>query len=87
MIAYRIMGFEECPDGALESGYEKIAIYVSEIGEPTHIARQLGNGSWTSKLGELEDIEHGSPESLEGPEPCYGSVASYMRREPGGDDS
>ena len=30
------------------------------------MARQLNTGRWTSKLGTLEDIEHGSPSELEG---------------------
>jgi hypothetical protein len=27
-------------------------------GEPTHAARQLPNGKWTSKLGRWQDIEY-----------------------------
>ena len=44
----------------------------------THMARQLASGLWTSKLGELEDIEHETPAELEGD--IYGIVVQYMRR-------
>ena len=47
-------------DGPLQDGYEKIAIYALD-GEPTHAARQLDTGRWTSKLGKHEDIEHDTP--------------------------
>ncbi|MCA1994470.1 MAG: hypothetical protein LDL41_20850 [Coleofasciculus sp. S288] len=56
--AFGTLGYEPCDDEQLESGYEKIAIYVVSNGIPTHAARQLANGKWTSKLGWLEDIEH-----------------------------
>jgi hypothetical protein len=46
--------------------------------ECTHAARQLSNGCWTSKLGKLNDIQHGTPESIEGTE--YGIVYCFMKR-------
>lgn len=74
---YKSMGFEECTDGSFESEYEKIVIYA--IGdEPTHAARQLENGHWSSKLGVGDDIRHDAPEALSGP--CYGEPARFMRR-------
>lgn len=74
--AFKLLGFEECRDGALESGYEKLAIYSKE-GEYQHAARQLGSSRWTSKLGKDVDIEH-TLEGLEGEE--YGMVTSFLRR-------
>jgi hypothetical protein len=50
---------------------------VDAQGSPTHAARQLDNGRWTSKLGELEDIEH-SLRDLEGA--AYGTVVQVMKR-------
>jgi len=44
---------------------------------PTHAARQLGPSNWTSKLGELEDVEHATLQSLES---FYGKVALVLRR-------
>jgi hypothetical protein len=61
----------------LEQGQEKIAIYARD-GEPTHAARQLEDGSWTSKLGPSVDISHAATSAVEGS--LYGAVVRYMRR-------
>ena len=74
--AYRTLGFEVCQDAALEHGFEKVAIYALD-GRPTHAARQLPGGRWSSKLGAQEDIEH-EREALDGP--VYGSVVAVLRR-------
>ena len=50
-------GFESCQDGSSEEGAEKIALFGDD-GEFLHVARQLPNGRWTSKLGQDRDIEH-----------------------------
>lgn len=71
-------GFAQCQSEAAEPGFEKIAIYVAN-GEFTHIARQLSDGSWTSKLGNLEDISHQSLQALTGSD--YGVVHSVWRRQ------
>jgi len=71
-ISYRI-----CDNQLFEPGYEKVAIYVLN-GEPTHAARQLTTGKWTSKIGQNIDIEHDSPEVLDGP--LYGSASIFMKR-------
>jgi hypothetical protein len=75
--AYSTLRYVQCNDGLLEVGFEKIALYVLN-GIPTHAARQLPNGDWTSKLGPHEDIRHANLECLHGP--CYGKVAAFMRR-------
>jgi hypothetical protein len=49
--AFESIGYVRCADGQLEAGFEKIALYWLD-GKPTHAARQLPDGSWTSKLGE-----------------------------------
>ena len=77
--AYATIGFSPCENSALELGYEKIVIYVDAEGIPTHAARQLPSGKWTSKLGRFEDIEHSETRGLYGPD--YGSVAVVMRRQ------
>lgn len=71
-------GYEVCPDGQLQRGYEKVALFVDAQQIPTHMARQLPTGVWTSKLGDFQDIEHHTLEALEGN--TYGTVARYMRR-------
>ena len=66
-----------CENSHIESGFEKVAVYVDAEGRPTHVARQLPNGLWTSKLGKSQDIEH----ELEGVTgSVYGSVAQFLKR-------
>lgn len=76
--AFRVLGFIDADDANLEQGYEKIALYKGAQGLVTHAARQLDNGMWTSKLSWWEDIQHGTPHSLEGE--LYGKVFCYMKR-------
>ncbi len=64
----------------MESGREKVAIYVGPSGTPTRASRQLKNGWWASKLGQNIDIEH-TFEALDGPE--YGQVACVLARQIG----
>jgi hypothetical protein len=75
---YETLGFALCDSGEPEVGMEKLAIYVTADGRPQHVARQLPNGSWTSKLGRLEDIEH-ELDGLTGK--LYGTVQCFMKRE------
>jgi hypothetical protein len=80
VAAFATLGFATCADGLLETGVEKVALYVDAAGVPTHMARQLPSGAWTSKLGRLEDIEHDNPNRLAGPAPSYGKVALFLSR-------
>ena len=76
------LGYEECQDADLEAGHEKVALFAklntSGNLEPTHAAKQLPDGRWTSKLGPLEDIEHDEVEDVSGP--SYGEPVQFMRR-------
>ena len=75
--AYQTLGYEPCESSDFEESFEKIAIYATPDGEPTHAARQLPNGKWTSKLGRWEDIEH----ELDGlTSEMYGSVKQVLKR-------
>ena len=76
--AFRKEGYEICTDGLFENGFEKLAIYQKES-EPLHMARQMQDGQWTSKLGDLEDIVHSTCSELEGE--FYGWVVQYLKRE------
>ena len=81
LSAFATLGYEKCEAGSLEEGYEKISIFAQDhVGRlrPTHAAKQLRNGWWTSKLGPLEDIEHKKVEDVSGP--CYGEPVVFMRR-------
>jgi len=71
------LGFEPCTHEHSEDGYEKIALFTDETGEPTHAARLCSNETWASKCGGNVDIEHKLRE-LEGP--AYGKVTMFFRR-------
>jgi hypothetical protein len=69
--------YQLCESRNPEADFEKVAIYVDEDEIPTHMARQLSSGDWTSKCGDLEDIIH-TLEGLEGS--AYGKVSCIMKR-------
>jgi hypothetical protein len=74
--AFATLGYVPCSDGALDLGSKKVAIDTTDEG-PTHAARQLENGRWSSELGPDDDIEH----RLEGlSSAIYGSVVQFLRR-------
>lgn len=75
--AFASLGYVECADEEPESGFDKIALFADHQDIPLHAARQLENGRWTSKLGELEDIEH-DLRDLEGS--AYGTVVLVMKK-------
>jgi hypothetical protein len=62
-----------------EAGFIKIAHFVDARMIPTHVARLLPIGIWTSKCGDLEDIEHDLSDVC-GPPLNYGDVACYMKK-------
>lgn len=82
VAAFATLGYEPCASGEMEEGLEKIVLYVKaeEDGSlsPTHAARQLPDGNWTSKLGMLEDINHDSPDAVA----CgiYGTAKYFFAR-------
>jgi hypothetical protein len=81
--AFETLGYKICSDGAVEVGFEKVAIYAKlQAGgsyAPTHMAIQLANGYWSSKLGPFEDIEHSDLENLFWA--LYGStIVCYLKR-------
>lgn len=77
--AFATLGYAACADGSLEADAEKVALYVHRItGRPTHAARQLPDGRWTSKCGPSEDIIHATPQCLSGD--AYGDPVAYMKR-------
>lgn len=75
--AFVTLGYATTATGDPESDLEKVAIFAFE-GIPTHMARQLPNGSWTSKLGSMEDISHDDINSLCGSD--YGEVVAFLQR-------
>jgi hypothetical protein len=77
VAVFASLGYTICEGDGLETGYEKIALFADADGRPTHAARQLPSGLWSSKLGKAEDIEH-RLHDLEGT--LYGSVVFIMKR-------
>ena len=75
--AFEFLGYAICSDAIYEAGYEKVAIYAKRDGRPTHAARQINLDKWTSKIGQLEDIEH-VINSLSGD--IYGEPVVFMKR-------
>jgi hypothetical protein len=78
VAALQTQMYATCEDGKREQGFEKVAIFANADGEPTHAARQLQDGRWTSKLGDGHDITHADLVCLEGN--YYGSVVQYLKR-------
>lgn len=76
--AFGTLGYVPCNNDRPEPGIEKIALYADRDGKPTHAARQLDTGWWTSKLGKEDDIQHASPQEVEGN--WYGRVTCLMSR-------
>ncbi len=72
------LGYTNTDDDCFEPECIKVAIYVKGLEYPTHVARQLENGKWTSKLGFFEDIEHTSLKDII-PE-CGDKVAAILKR-------
>jgi hypothetical protein len=70
-------GYLECTDGDLEAGEEKVALYTDGAAF-AHVAKQLPDGTWTSKLGGRQDILHDTAERLKGGK--YGGYLRFMKR-------
>lgn len=77
IILFEKIGYTCCSDGSLEDGYLKVAIFADSKNIPTHAARQLKNGYWTSKLGKAIDVQHSINAISHG---SYGDVVVYMKR-------
>ena len=77
ILLFEHLGYTICESRVRETGFEKVAIY-GLYGAFKHVARQLRNGRWTSKLGKNVDILH-TLKGLEGP--FYGQVDIVLKRE------
>lgn len=78
ILAFEKLGFEQCDTGDHEERYEKVALYVDDDDKPTHMARELGDGVWASKLGDFQDIRHHTLEAVEND--TYGKAKYFMRK-------
>ncbi len=76
--AFETEGYVVCNGSEIEAGFEKIAIYADANNRPLHAARSLSHGVWSSKLGDQEDIEHTTLDSIGGKQ--YGSPVAFLKR-------
>ncbi len=72
-----IFGYELCAQANLEAGFEKIALFSKDKKECMHLARQLPDDNWTSKLGISYDVTH-SLEAMKGG--IYGETCKFLKR-------
>jgi hypothetical protein len=73
-------GYKRCDSPCYEPGYLKIALYERE-GEFFHVAKQLRDATWSSKIGVLHDLKHCDLAILEGsPSLQLATAAVFMRR-------
>lgn len=83
---FRGEGFVKATRGNQEAGFDKIVIYWEKASRTfTHVARQMENGHWWSKLGAASDVQHQKPDTLGpvGSPGGYGEVWGYMKRAKG----
>jgi hypothetical protein len=71
------LGYVVCEQADLKPGFEQIALFAEADGTPTHAARQLRDGTWTSKLGMSKHIQHALEDLTSA---AYGSVAQILKR-------
>lgn len=75
---FKSRGFTCCVSSKFEQGFEKVAIFANNNNEVTHMARQLNETRWTSKIGRNWDISH-ELTALRGPQ--YGEIFQIMKRD------
>ncbi len=73
---YELLGYQKCSNGNLEPNFDKVAVFAKKS-IPTHAAKQLSNGLWSSKLGKNIDVSH-SLFAIENGH--YGNVVQFLRR-------
>ena len=82
-MLFESQGFERCERVDTEPGFEKIVVFGEEE-YFTHVALQLPNGRWSSKLGNDVVIEHELDDLTRRRSPFpqyrYGAVVGVMRR-------
>jgi hypothetical protein len=79
IAAFATLGYVPGSTADLEADVEKVALYAL-LDTPTHAARQLASGMWTSKLGPAIDIDHTVPDAVAGE--ADGEVVAILARKP-----
>jgi hypothetical protein len=75
---FEVLGYRRCSGSLPRAGFDKVAIYQCHDGSFGHVARQTDSGTWSSKLGPCEDIEHPTLTSVNCD--CYGRATIYLER-------
>jgi hypothetical protein len=76
--AFQREGYRPCRSDRFSWWHEKVVIYVGNDGRVKHMARRLSDGTWTSKLGIAEDIDHRNLGCIAGG--LYGTVKVVLKR-------
>jgi hypothetical protein len=79
MRLFAKFGYVPCNGPELEDGFDKVAFWDDQHQWGfAHVARQLPNGHWTSKLGNGNDIEHNTLDAIN----CgnYPNAFKFMKR-------
>lgn len=79
IAAFVGLGYQLCANADHEDGFEKVAIFVGADGLVSHMARELPDGRWTSKLGNSYDIIHVTLAHIEGER--YGVFHCALRKQ------
>ena len=77
LALFATLGFHPIPSPDADLTADCVALYA-RTDVPTHAARRLANGWWTSKLGPSVDIEHATPDAVAGG--IYGEVVAILCR-------
>lgn len=78
-MAFSTLGYNLCAGGMPERGLEKIAIF-HQNNVPSHAAKLLQSGFWSSKLGDWFDISHRHKCLCGRERSSYGEIAFFMSR-------
>jgi len=76
---FNTFGYEICDNDKYEEEFDKIAIYISKLGNVTHAARQYEN-KWRSKLGGSVIIEHELDWLTGFDADNYGNIGSILKK-------
>jgi hypothetical protein len=86
LALFESWGYVRCAGPKYEQGFLKLAIYADEQAFQ-HVAKQLRDGTWSSKAGHLHDLRHNELEALY---PCgimrHALPVAYMKKIDDGDD-
>ena len=76
--AFEGLGYKKCKSRKYNPKFERVVLYVDNNDVPTHMARELGDGIWYSKLGNEQDIRQHTFDAVENQ--IYGTAKYFMRK-------